>query len=59
MMNEYTDQYIDQLETAYEKDTAELRNQLEEMTKDRDRWKDRCLEAETEKAQAQRQLRHV
>lgn len=40
------------LEEMYRKDTDEL-------MRERDLWKNRALEAETQKVQTQRQLRHV
>lgn len=48
-----------QLTDMYAKDTEALMKEIEELKKDRDLWKNRCLGAEAEKAQAQRQLRHV
>lgn len=40
------------LEQMYKKDT-------EELIRERDLWKNRALEAETQKVQSQRKLRHV
>jgi len=42
----------DMLEKMYQEDT-------ERLLKERDMWKNRCLEAEASKARANRQLRHV
>ncbi len=60
------DRYIDQLEKMYTKDIAELRQQLADVTAERDQLKQQLdiglngVSAMTEKAEgARRQLRHV
>ena len=56
---DYLKMQYENLEKMYIKDTNELRNEIDELKKERDQWKDRCLGAEAENIQTQRQLRHV
>lgn len=51
--------YLTNLEKMYVEDTNKLRIRIAELETERDLWKYRCLESETENKQNQRQLRHV
>lgn len=48
-----------QLEDMYVRDIKELENQITQLRKERDQWKDRCLSAERDKAENRRLMRHV
>lgn len=50
-------QYIDKLEKMYAEDVAELQAKLDEMTKDRDRWRDMADKRNKSKKQPHRRIR--
>ena len=58
-MTDPKDIQIRKLEEMYILDTEEMRNEIQQLRKERDQWKDRCLGAETEREHIRRQLRHV
>lgn len=53
------DTYLSNLEKMYIEDVNKLRARIAELETERDLWKYRCLESETENKQTARQLRHV
>lgn len=58
-MTDPKDIQIRKLEEMYINDTETMRNEIQQLRNERDQWKDRCLGAEVDKANVNRQLRHV
>lgn len=58
-MNDPKDVQIKKLEEMYINDTEAMRNEIRQLRKERDQWKDRYLGAETDREHIRRQLRHV
>jgi hypothetical protein len=51
--------YEQQLAKMYAEDIEKMQAEIAELKKERDLWKNRCLESEATVARASRSLRHV